>query len=84
MTKEKAMMMAEQINAASFNMYGPTRVYAEVTEDGIDCEVKVKPAETNDSPSLFYHIEDLGIMAQGYDVHIYAKIENETIIVRMW
>lgn len=77
-------MMAEQINAASFNAYELTRVSAEVLESVSDFEVEVKPAETNDSPAVFYHIDDLGIMAQGYNVKIYAKIENEAIIVRMW
>lgn len=84
MTKEKAMMMAEQINAASFNAYEPTRVYAEVIGKESDCEVNVKPSETNDSPSVFYHVDDLGIIAQGYNVKVYAKIENGAIIVRMW
>lgn len=84
MTKEKAMMMAEQINVAPFNAYELTRVHAEVIEEGSDYEVRVKPAETNDSPAVFHHINSLGIMAEGYYVHIYARIENETIIVRMF
>lgn len=78
------MMMAEQINAASFNSYELTRVHAEVIESVSDFEVEVKPAETNDSPAVFYHIEDLGIIAQGSNVRTYAKIENGAIIVRMW
>ena len=77
-------MMAEQINAASFNSYELTRVHAEVIEDGSDFEVEVKPADTNDSPATFHHINNLGIMAEGYDVHIFAKIENGAIIVRIW
>lgn len=77
-------MIAEQINTASFNVYAPTRVYAEVEEEDMYFTVLVKPSESNDSPSEFYHFVDLGIMAQGYDVHAYEKIENGAIIVRMW
>lgn len=77
-------MITTDINTASFNAYKLTRVHAEVIENGSDYEVEVRPANTNDSPEALYHIDELGIMAKGYNVHTYAKIEIGEIIVRMW
>lgn len=77
-------MITTEINTASFNAYGRTRIHAEVIENGSDYEVEVRPAKTNDSPETLYHINNLGIMAEGYNVHIYAQIEIGEIIVRMW
>lgn len=84
MIKEKAMMIAEQINTANFNSYEATRIYAEVIKELNDFTVEVKPAETNDSRTCFYQISDMGNIEQGYNVHAYAKIENGEIIVRIW
>lgn len=88
MTKEKAEMIVNLVNTGSHNAYDETRIWAYIPNYHIaneeEFEVEVIPATMNTSKTLFYHIEVIGNIAQGLNIHCYAKIKNEQIVIEMY